>query len=77
MFGSSFKTSDFWGLTDSKEEALKFQGMLLNLMENSSPNASSSDNTLEKIGQLKQLLDSGAITQEEFDEKKKKLMDSI
>jgi TM2 domain-containing membrane protein YozV len=75
--GSSFKTSDFWGLTDSKEEALKFQGMLLSLMENSSPNASSSDNTLEKIGQLKQLLDSGAITQDEFDEKKKKLMDSI
>lgn len=75
--GSSFKTSDFWGLTDSKEEALKFQVMLLSLMENSSPNASSSDNPLEKIGQLKELLDSGAITQEEFDEKKKKLMDSI
>jgi hypothetical protein len=77
LAGSSFKTSDFWGLTDSKEEALEFQGMLLSLMENSSPNASSSDNSLEKIGQLKQLLDSGAITQEEFDEKKKKLMDSI
>jgi hypothetical protein len=46
-------------------------------MENSSPNASSSENSLEKIGQLKQLLDSGAITQDEFDEKKKKLMDSI
>jgi hypothetical protein len=75
--GSSFKTSDFWGLTDSKEEALKFQGMLLGLLGNSSPNASSSDNSLEKIGQLKQLLDSGAITQDEFDEKKKKLMDSI
>ena len=29
------------------------------------------------IVKLKQLLDSGAISQDEFDEKKKKLMDSI
>jgi hypothetical protein len=29
------------------------------------------------IAKLKKLLDSGAITQDEFDEKKKKLMDSI
>jgi hypothetical protein len=75
--GSSFKTSDFFGLTDRKEEALKFQELLLGLLSNSSSNTQSPDNSLEKIGQLKKLLDAGAITQAEFDDKKKKLMDSI
>lgn len=75
--GSSFKTSDFFGLTHSKDEALKFQKLLLGLLSNSSSNTQSSNNSLGKIGQLKELLDAGAITQDEFDAKKKKLMDSI
>lgn len=75
--GSSFKSNDFFGLTDSKEDALKFQELLLGLLGNSSSKTQSPDNALGKIGQLKELLDAGAITQDEFDEKKKKLMDSI
>jgi hypothetical protein len=75
--GSSFKTNDFFGLTDSKEEALKFQGLLLGLLDSSTSKTKSPDNALGKIGQLKELLDAGAINQDEFDEKKKKLLDSI
>ena len=75
--GSSFKINDFFGLTDSKEEALKFQELLLGLMGSPSNKQEESDGPLEKIGKLKALLDSGAITQSEFDEAKKKLMDSI
>jgi TM2 domain-containing membrane protein YozV len=75
--GSSFKTSDFFGLTGSKDEALKFQKMLLALLGSPSSNPKSSENAVGKISQLKELLDAGAITQDEFDAKKKKLMDSI
>ena len=63
--------------TFSRENAYNFQELLLGLMAGTPSAAQSTDNSLEKIGQLKQLLDSGAITQDEFDEKKKKLMDSI
>ena len=35
------------------------------------------ESALDKIKKLKELLDLGVISQEEFDEKKQKLMDSI
>jgi len=38
---------------------------------------SESESATKKLGDLKSLLDSGAITQDEFDEKKKKLLDQI
>jgi hypothetical protein len=63
--------------TFSRENADNFHKLLLDMMANPGGNSQSPDDSLEKIGQLKKLLDSGAITQDEFDEKKKKLMDSI
>jgi hypothetical protein len=77
LAGSTISFNDFFGVTRSREEALKFQDLLLGLLENSSNKQQPNDGPLEKIGKLKQLLDSGAITQKEFDDKKKKLMDSI
>jgi hypothetical protein len=74
---SSPSTKLIGGFTFSRENADNFQELLLGLMTGSGSKSQSPDNSLEKIGQLKQLLDSGAITQDEFDEKKKKLMDSI
>jgi hypothetical protein len=65
------------GFTFSRENADNFQELLLGLMAGSGGNAKPSEDPLEKIVKLKQLLDSGAISQDEFDEKKKKLMDSI
>ena len=38
------------------------------------PAAPAAEDPLEKIGKLKQLLDAGAITQEEFDAQKAKLL---
>jgi hypothetical protein len=74
--GSPF-TKLLGGTTVNRDNAYNFQELLLGLMAGTPGAAQSTDNSLEKIGQLKQLLDSGAITQDEFDEKKKKLMDSI
>jgi hypothetical protein len=64
-------------MTGSRDNAYNFQELLLGGMAGSPVSAQSPDKSLEKIGQLKTLLDAGAITQEEFDDKKKKLMDSI
>jgi hypothetical protein len=75
--GASSNTKFIEAVTGSRDNAYNFQELLLDKMAGSPGNAQSPDNSLEKIGQLKQLLDSGAITQDEFDEKKKKLMDSI
>lgn len=65
------------GLTLNRDNAFKFQELLLSIIAGPGKNPQSSESSLDKIGQLKHLLDSGAITQAEFDEKKKKLMDSI
>jgi hypothetical protein len=74
---SSPMTRLIGAMTGSHDNAYNFQELLLGLMAGSGGNAKTSDDPLEKIVKLKQLLDSGAISQDEFDEKKKKLMDSI
>ncbi|OYR95081.1 SHOCT domain-containing protein [Lactobacillus taiwanensis] len=45
------------------------------LANSNTTNASSQPNSLDQIAKLKQLLDADAITREEFDEKKKELLD--
>jgi hypothetical protein len=75
--GSSLKINDFFGLTESKEEALKFQDLLLSLLGGSTSKQEPSDGPLEKIAKLKTLLDAGAITQDEFEDTKKKLIETI
>ena len=78
LAGSSSPITKLIGaMTANHDNAYNFQELLLGRMAGSTVTAQSPDNSLEKIGQLKKLLDSGAITQEEFDDKKKKLMDSI
>jgi len=47
--GSSFKTNDFFGLTESRDEAFKFQDLLLGLMKPSGPTASDIKELLEKL----------------------------
>lgn len=64
-------------MTLQKDNAYEFQDLLLGLIAGSGGEPKSTDSTLDKISQLKQLLDLGAITQVEFDEKKKKFMDSL
>ena len=76
LAGASFKNRLFGGARDMGH-AHKFQKLLLGLLDGSSSKEKSSEDSLEMIAKLKKLLDSGAITQDEFDEKKKKLMDSI
>jgi hypothetical protein len=78
LAGSSFsKDIGIRGLTNNRDHAQKFQSLLLGLMEGPASKQGSSESALDKISKLKELLDSGAITQDEFDDKKKKLMDSI
>ena len=78
LAGSSFsKDIGVRGLTDNRDHAQKFQSLLLGLMEAPASKQVSSESALDKISKLKELMDSGAITQEEFDDKKKKLMDLI
>jgi len=78
LAGASSPLTKLVGATTfSRENADNFHKLLLGLMADPGGNAQSPDNSMEKIGQLKTLLDAGAITQEEFDDKKKKLMDSI
>jgi len=76
--GSSFsKDTGVRGLTASRDHALKFQSLFLGLMEGPTSKQESSESALDRISKLKELLDSGAITQAEFDDKKKQLLDSI
>jgi hypothetical protein len=74
---SSPMTRLIGAMTGNHDNAYNFQELLLGLMAGSGANAQPSEDPLEKIVKLKQLLDSDAISQDEFDEKKKKLMDSI
>lgn len=75
-----FKSAPFvMGITSSQEHALVFQRLLGDMM-NGSPGEVSSGTTespLDKLVKLKALLDSGVISQEEFDAKKSSLMDQI
>ena len=52
-------------------------GMIQQTMGNSLGNSGSSDSPLDKLKKLKELLDMEAITQNEFDEKKKELMNKM
>jgi hypothetical protein len=47
--GSSFKTNDFFGLTDSRDAAFQFQALLLGLMKPSATTASDIKELLEKL----------------------------
>jgi TM2 domain-containing membrane protein YozV len=47
--GSSFKTNDFFGLTEIREEAVQFQDLLLGLMKPSATTASDIKELLEKL----------------------------
>lgn len=63
--------------TANSDNANKFQELLLGLIAASSGNTSPTEGPMEKIGKLKELLDLGAITPAEFEEKKKKFMDAL
>jgi membrane protease subunit (stomatin/prohibitin family) len=52
-------------------------GMMLPNMIQQSMNGQPSDSVTDKLKQLKELLDLGALTQEEFDDKKKELLKQI
>ena len=52
-------------------------GMMLPNMIQQSVNGQSSESVTDKLKQLKELLDLGALTQVEFDEKKKELLKQI
>jgi hypothetical protein len=76
-----FKRAPFiMGITSSKTHAQVFQTKLSELM-NGSPvvnvTTQASESALDKLTKLKSLLDLGAITQEEFDAQKAKLMNEI
>ena len=68
------------GMTSSKAHAQNFQTKISELM-NGSPvvnvTTQASESALDKLTKLKSLLDLGAITQEEFDTQKSKLMNEI
>ena len=74
--GASFK-SKLSGSSSTMKHAAKFQQLLLGLLDGSSEPSQSAEGPLDKIAKLKGLLDSGAITQDEFDEKKQKFMDAL
>jgi membrane protease subunit (stomatin/prohibitin family) len=52
-------------------------GMMLPNMIQQSVNGQSSESVTDKLKQLKELLDLGALTQVEFDEKKKELLKQL
>lgn len=65
---------DFSEIGDTVSQGIKSAGAgLSNLF--GKKNKTNEDDNLEKIKKLKELLDIGAITQEEFDEKKKELLE--
>lgn len=76
-----FKRAPFiMGISSSKAHAQKFQTKLSELL-NGAPTGGvdnpPSESALDKLTKLKSLLDAGAITQEEFDSQKAKLMKEI
>jgi hypothetical protein len=75
-----FKNIPFiMGTTASQAHAQVFQGRLSQLMNgNSIPTSSTAtESPLDQLSKLKTLLDAGAISQDEFDSAKAKLMDQI
>lgn len=65
---------DFSEIGNTVSQSIKSAGTGLSNLFSKKSKSSSEDDNLEKIKKLKELLDMGAITQEEFDEKKKKLL---
>lgn len=65
------------GRTATFENARLFQDMLLELKEKYLNKTQESNEAIEIIAKLQQLLESGAISEVEFQEKKRKLLDSI
>ena len=54
-----------------------FGGMAQQVFNPSQNQQPTNDNPVEKIKQLKEMLDIGAITQEEFDAKKKEILSKM
>ena len=65
---------DFSEIGNTVSQGIKNAGAGLSNLFSKKNKTSSEEDNLDKIKKLKELLDMGAITQEEFDEKKKELL---